>query len=529
MPCQRFEVIDLRHGDGETVACAAPYRAGFFADAPCGCEEAKGYANCAKRRTPAPRAPASRGAPVGPGPGCPGATELARARVPRLGILAARGAQPAWDAYLDRVYGRAAYPADLDAFEWFYAHAPLDVRPAAAHPRCRLPPGTAWTGPGPAFPEFLLSKRAAGFFVQRGVIRPAAANGTWIEVAHVAQRPAKPGTRGALGVWYFCAEGTGLWLNVGARSLEVGGDVDWRIVPDLVHRRDAGVTTVQAPSSASWGGLNNRFELLDLRAGDRETAACAADYRGGHGESPCACDEALGYANCAGATGVADLASHRSPDRRCAWNLTALGDLWTMRLPVFRDSGALAASPWDDYVSSVYGDVRADEFPLDLRCLTFFYHARLPQTVRPLFEAHRHTHAGPPRNGDVLEVGSSGLAWEVYVWETADFPVPPDEAWPSSERIWSTNGLVSAPAPGSWVEIWHDFDDCRLSGAFFLCLSRAREVHARPVPRVSDVIAQVATEATGRWVTGRGSRQGLASSRASATARSRQPARGAEL
>ena len=106
MPCQRFEVIDLRHGDGETVACAAPYRAGFFADAPCGCEEAKGYANCAKRRTPAPRAPASRGAPVGPGPGCPGATELARARVPRLGILAARGAQPAWDAYLDRVYGR---------------------------------------------------------------------------------------------------------------------------------------------------------------------------------------------------------------------------------------------------------------------------------------------------------------------------------------------------------------------------------------------------------------------------------------
>ena len=467
MPCQRFEVIDLRHGDGETVACAAPYRAGFFADAPCGCEEAKGYANCAKRRTPAPRAPVSRGAPVGPGPGCPGATELARARVPRLGILAARGAQPAWDAYLDRVYGRAAYPADLDAFEWFYAHAPLDVRPAAAHPRCRLPPGTAWTGPGPAFPEFLLSKRAAGFFVQRGVIRPAAANGTWIEVAHVAQRPAKPGTRGALGVWYFCAEGTGLWLNVGARSLEVGGDVDWRIVPDLVHRRDAGVTTVQAPSSASWGGLNNRFELLDLRAGDRETAACAADYRGGHGESPCACDEALGYANCAGATGVADLASHRSPDRRCAWNLTALGDLWTMRLPVFRDSGALAASPWDDYVSSVYGDVRADEFPLDLRCLTFFYHARLPQTVRPLFEAHRHTHAGPPRNGDVLEVGSSGLAWEVYVWETADFPVPPDEAWPSSERIWSTNGLVSAPAPGSWVEIWHDFDDCRLSGAFF--------------------------------------------------------------
>ena len=207
--------------------------------------------------------------------------------------------------------------------------------------------------------------------------------------------------------------------------------------------------------------------MLDLRAGDRETAACAADYRGGHGESPCACDEALGYANCAGATGVADLASHRSPDRRCAWNLTALGDLWTMRLPVFRDSGALAASPWDDYVSSVYGDVRADEFPLDLRCLTFFYHARLPQTVRPLFEAHRHTHAGPPRNGDVLEVGSSGLAWEVYVWETADFPVPPDEAWPSSERIWSTNGLVSAPAPGSWVEIWHDFDDCRLSGAFF--------------------------------------------------------------
>ena len=44
---------------------------------------------------------------------------------------------------------------------------------AGAHPRCRLPPGTAWPGPGPAFPEFLLSTRAAGFFGAGDLLRAA--------------------------------------------------------------------------------------------------------------------------------------------------------------------------------------------------------------------------------------------------------------------------------------------------------------------------------------------------------------------
>ena len=71
---------------------------------------------------------------------CPDAAALRRAAVPPLGVLAARGAWPAWDGYLDAVYNDSvAYPFDLDALEWLYDFSPLGaLRPVTALPRCAV-------------------------------------------------------------------------------------------------------------------------------------------------------------------------------------------------------------------------------------------------------------------------------------------------------------------------------------------------------------------------------------------------------
>ena len=128
---------------------------------------------------------------------CPTDEDLRRAAVPRLGVLAARGDDAAWDAYLDRVYGalpEAAYPVDLDSYEWFYDEAPIRVHVAQVDPRCVVPRNTAWTGPAPPrghFPEWVATSLAKGFFVQRWAANdpaPApAAPGSWIEIVHAAR------------------------------------------------------------------------------------------------------------------------------------------------------------------------------------------------------------------------------------------------------------------------------------------------------------------------------------------------------
>ena len=56
-----------------------------------------------------------------------------------------------------------------------------------------------------------------------------------------------------------------------------------------------------------------------------------------------------------------------SPDPRCTVRLPAIRTLWmTDALPIFFDAGQLAASPWKDYVTLVYGE---PEFPIDMRSL----------------------------------------------------------------------------------------------------------------------------------------------------------------
>ena len=304
----------------------------------------------------------------------------------------------------------------------------------------------------------------------------------------VAQRPAPPGTRGSTAVWYFAARGTGVWLGVGASTEVVGGaDAAWREPAALLRARAAGVSTLQAPSSLRANMALERFEVVDLRSGDREATACAGEYLAGAAAAlrPCACEERLGYANCGGAPArraaadadvppaapaavaapaaadaPATTAPAASPDPRCALDLARLAGLWTLALPVFYDTEALAASEWSAYVDTVYGSLDAAAFPLDLRCVTFFYHGRLPAGVKPQFERRRRR-AGTPTLGDVIDVGARGLAWEVYVYGASDFAVKNGEAAPGDGRVVDRGRVLLAPADNTTVEVWHDFDDCR--------------------------------------------------------------------
>lgn len=123
---------------------------------------------------------------------CPDGAALRRAAVPPLDVLAARGARPTWDGYLDVVYNNSVtYPFDLDALDWLYDFSPLGaLQPVAALPRCAVPDGTAWTGVGPAYPEWLATERAKGVFVARSANhtrRPVPPNG-FVEIMHVAHR-----------------------------------------------------------------------------------------------------------------------------------------------------------------------------------------------------------------------------------------------------------------------------------------------------------------------------------------------------
>ena len=139
----------------------------------------------------------------------------------RLPVLAAPGASPAWDRYLEHVYGeplpRSAYPVDLSQFSWFYFdHLPLTVAPARMAAICESAYGHAWTGSpgcgsgGRGLPESQPALRAAGFFVQQhdptGPRPPQTlANGSWVEVMRTAMNRRGTETSGS---WYWLARGS---------------------------------------------------------------------------------------------------------------------------------------------------------------------------------------------------------------------------------------------------------------------------------------------------------------------------------
>lgn len=236
----------------------------------------------------------------------------AASRMPSLPTLLAQGQHTEWDLYLADVYGDSlTYPVKLNRFLWFYHHRlPINVRPLSLFHTSPSAYGHAWTEPD--MPGKL------GFFVQRlepmhptsAPLKHGITNHTYIEV----MRNHAPHKDENLGVWYWVAPGSGIWLNT--RRTYV---LDWtnnrqRIAAIIPTLRASGLyDTIQAPVCSYrtvYPMPNNRFELVDLTAipiqplSERGIVCCAGqEHRAGWGASvACNCTGVSPVLNCNGRT-----------------------------------------------------------------------------------------------------------------------------------------------------------------------------------------------------------------------------------
>jgi len=143
-----------------------------------------------------------------------------------------------------------------------------------------------------------------------------------------------------------------------------------------------------------------------------------------------------------------------SPDPRCLLVLSQL-PAWMLQLPVIWSPAQLHDSPFAYYLIAVYPHLSTDDFPLDLRCFIVWWHRILPEREKKqLFEPHlpennrsatrhRGTLQVQARNGDLLPLGVSHVAWQIYLWEEPDH-LP----------------MVSPLMQHSRIEIFHDMNDC---------------------------------------------------------------------
>ena len=71
----------------------------------------------------------------------------------------------------------------------------------------------------------------------------------------------------------------------------------------------------------------------------------------------------------------------QSPDPHCLLHLDAVNQTsgrWVLSLPVFHSLAQLGASPWAEYIASLYAPLDDNDFPIDLRCFTCWWRTRLP-------------------------------------------------------------------------------------------------------------------------------------------------------
>lgn len=165
-----------------------------------------------------------------------------------------------------------------------------------------------------------------------------------------------------------------------------------------------------------------------------------------------------------------NIRSMASPDPRCLLRLDLVARTparWVLELPVFMSSAELARSAWHDYVHSLYAPLDAADFPIDLRCFTFWWHKRLPPSlIARYFAPHflrspvpasavqhvRHGKAGAmmhyAANGDVVPMGSQGAAWQIVM--TSDVrrasAAAPEPLSPGCDRAARSVPLVAADA-----------------------------------------------------------------------------------
>lgn len=171
-----------------------------------------------------------------------------------------------------------------------------------------------------------------------------------------------------------------------------------------------------------------------------------------------------------------------SPDPRCLLRLDLVARTparWVLELPVFMSSAELARSAWHDYVHSLYAPLDAADFPIDLRCFTFWWHKRLPPSlIARYFAPHflrspvpasavqhvRHGKAGAmmhyAANGDVVPMGSQGAAWQIVMTSdvrraSAAAPEPLSPGYQHGRSQLVIPFVTPLPA-GSRVEVYHE-------------------------------------------------------------------------
>ena len=115
---------------------------------------------------------------------------------------------------------------------------------------------------------------------------------------------------------------------------------------------------------------------------------------------------------------------------------------------------------WEQYIHEVYGELGGMDFPLDLRCFTFWWKRSLPSVIYPTFYKHYHASATNATMGDVLDIGYRKLAWQVYLLEHSDFDVSLGRVLNGSIPIKDIGGVMRSSTDNQWVEIFHDMDDC---------------------------------------------------------------------
>ena len=196
--------------------------------------------------------------------------------------------------------------------------------------------GHAWLGPRGCerrIPEAEAALAAAGFFVQAYDERNPTAyslrngfpNHTWVEVTRVGSVLTRPANgihakRDSMGVWFWHAAGSGVWLGLGRTYVDnqPGRGERYYFTLNGGARARAlaaeGYDTLQFPltvRNSQFPMRNNRFEIAVLRPPDVRQhvvaeedgrATCAiADNRlrsGWNAQSPCTCSRDQGVLAC---------------------------------------------------------------------------------------------------------------------------------------------------------------------------------------------------------------------------------------
>jgi len=144
-----------------------------------------------------------------------------------------------------------------------------------------------------------------------------------------------------------------------------------------------------------------------------------------------------------------------SPDPTCNINLNSIKNIWIFDLPILLNRSQAVESGWNEYLQNVYGSL---DFPIDLRCKTFFWKNKLPENKKIIFKKHYKYGKNNIKNGDVIDLGTKKEAWFVYLYENLNFET--NTFINGNYYNYSDKYILKPAKNNNWVEIYHDYSDC---------------------------------------------------------------------